>query len=133
MTESSTPKLTPKQAKFVKAKIEGKSNRTAALVAGAPTPVAADKYAQRQSNNVQVRQAIEDALKAHGATPEYAVGILKEVADQDKEIGARRLAAKDILELHGWQRGDRPTVSVEIANAFFNQTRQNIIDQTPET
>ena len=82
----------------------------------------------RMLKNVNVKAAIEAALEHHGATPEFAVGRLKQIAEQDKEIGAARLASKDILELHGWHRGDRPTDELQIANAFFQETRK-VIDQ----
>ena len=116
--------LTPKQAKFVAAKVQGASNRKAGLVAGAPTPYAADKYAQRQSKNVQVAKAIEDALEHHGATPEFAIGRLKAIAEQDHELGASRLAARDILDLNGWKKGETSTVTVDIKQAFFTKARQ---------
>ena len=124
--------LSIKQKQFVAGKIAGKTNAKAYLDAGysAHNLNTANANSSKLLNQHNIRQAIERALEHHGATPEYAVGVLKQVADQDKEIGARRLAAKDILELHGWQRGDRPTVSVEIGNAFFNDTRQTkVIDQ----
>lgn len=118
--------LKPKQAKFTVAKIAGKSNRVAGLEAGAKTPQAADKYAQRMSKNVQVQQAIDNALKANDMTPEYLVAQLKTVIEQDKEIGAKRLAIKDGLELNGWQRGDRPQIQLDIKNAaFFSSVRPN--------
>ena len=124
-------KLEPKAIKYIGARVSGKSKRQAGLLAGAKTPLAADKYANRMSKNVQVKEAIEQALEANEMTPQYLVSKLKSVIEQDKEIGAKRLAIKDGLELHGWQRGDRPTVSVEIGNAFFNDTRQTkVIDQT---
>lgn len=120
-------KLSVKQKKYVAGIVQGKSQREAALKAGAKTPIAADQYAQRLSKNVEVQKAIDEALESQGATPEYAVKTLKEVADQTKEIGARRLAAKDILELHGWQRGQRPTVTLELKDGFFRTSRE-IVD-----
>jgi hypothetical protein len=123
--------LDPKEIKYIQAKVQGKSKRQAGLAAGAKTPVAADKYANRMSKNVKVQQAIEYALEAEQLTPQYLVAKLKEVIEQDKEIGAKRLAIKDGLELNGWQRGDRPTVVLDVQNAFFNQTRTGqVIDQT---
>lgn len=115
---------TPKAKRYIAARVKGKGKRQAALIAGAPNPIAADKWAERASKNVEIQKAIDDALKSQGATPEYAVGVLKEVAEQQTEIGARRLAAKDILELHGWRKGDVPTVSLNVKNAFFRARRE---------
>lgn len=124
MKQKSSNKLKPKEQRFAVAKINGKSNRLAGLEAGAKSPVAADKYANRMSKNVKVQQAINEALEANEMTPQYLVSQLKSVIEQDKEIGAKRLAIKDGLELHGWQRGDRPNVTLDIKNAsFFSQTR----------
>lgn len=121
--------LAPKEIKYVGARVSGKSKRSSALVAGAKTPIAADKYGNRMSKNVQVQQAIDDALESNGMTPEYLVSKLKDVIEQDKEIGAKRLAIKDGLELRGWKRGDRPTVVLDVQNAFFQQTREVIEGQ----
>ncbi len=122
--------LTIKQKKFVAAKVSGKTNALSYIQAGysAPNSNVANANSSKllQKNNIQ--QAIERALEHHGATPEFAVGRLKQIAEQNKEIGAARLASKDILELHGWHRGDRPTVELQIANAFFNDTRK-VIEQ----
>lgn len=120
-------KLTIKQKKFVANKIAGKRNALAYIDAGysAPTRNTAEANASKLLNQHNIQQAIDVALEHHGATPEFAVGRLKQIAEQDKEIGAARLASKDILELHGWHRGDRPTVTLEIGNAFFNATRPN--------
>lgn len=112
-----------KQKKYVTARVKGLGKRQAALQAGAKTPVAASKYANRMSKNVNVQQAIDNALETQGATPEFAVAVLKAVADQQVEVGARRLAAKDILELHGWRKNERPTVSLTVNNAFFGASR----------
>lgn len=126
MKQKPTVKIPPKR--FAATYIAEGQNGTKAVMKldpAASKEVAAVK-SSRMLRNDNVRKAIEDALKVHGATPEYAVGVLKDVADQDKEIGAKRLAAKDILELHGWQRGDRPNITLDIKNAsFFAATRNN--------
>ena len=70
-----------------------------------------------------IQQAIDDALTLHGASPEWAVGQLAKVAKQDEELGAKRLASKDILELHGWRKEERPQLQLNVKNAFFNSSR----------
>jgi phage terminase small subunit len=122
-------KLTIRQKKFVANKVDGKTNHAAYLQAG--YAASNNDIARANSSKLlakeNIKLAITNALEAHGATPEFAVRRLKEIAEQDKEIGAARLASKDILELHGWQRGDRPQIQLDITNAsFFNQARPNI-------
>lgn len=118
-------KLTIKEAKYTKARIEGKNKRTAGLIAGATTEAGADKYANRMSKNVHVQKLIDEAMDAEGLTANKLISELRSVIEQDKEIGAKRLAIKDGLELLGWQRGERPNVTLDIKNAnFFGQTRQ---------
>lgn len=112
-----------KQKRYVTARVRGASKQGAALIAGAKTPVAASQYANRMSKNVSVQQAIDNALELLEATPEFAVRRLKQIAEQDEEIGAARLASKDILELHGWRKNERPTVSLTVNNAFFGASR----------
>lgn len=128
---STKPNLTPKERKFVNAIVQGKSKRSSGLIAGAKTPISADKYANRLSKNVKIAQAIENALEASALTPELAVKELRKIVVQDEELGAKRLAIKDALELHGWQRGDKPNITLDIQNAsFFNQARPSqVLDQ----
>ena len=64
-TPTKPAKLPIKQAKYVKAIIEGKSQRQAGLAAGASTGVAADKYANRLSKNVNVQDILKEALAKH--------------------------------------------------------------------
>lgn len=89
------------------------------------TPKGKQTAAQIYGENMkkpEINKAIENALEAQGATPEFAVGVLKEVAEQQKEIGARRLAAKDLLELHGYKAiTGKP--SINITNGFFSASR----------
>lgn len=126
-------KLTVKQKKLAKAKIQGKTNIEAYKEAGYSTT---GNYnvdavnATRAVNKPHIQAVIDNALQAQGFTPEWAVAQLGKVAEQDKEIGAKRLAAKDILELHGWNKADKPNVTVQFKNAFFNNKRQTneIID-----
>lgn len=118
-----------KQKKYVIARVQGASKQKAAMIAGASTPVAASQYANRMSKNVSVQQAIDNALELTEATPEFAVRRLKQIAQQDEEIGAARLASKDILELHGWRKNERPTVSLTVNNAFFGASRNKPAEQ----
>lgn len=118
-------RLNPREKKFVKAKIQGKTHLQAWKEAGYSTnnPNSAVVEASNKYNKPHIQQAIDDALQMHGATPEWAVAQLMKVAGQDDELGAKRLASKDILELHGWNKADRPTVQLQVKNAFFQGGR----------
>lgn len=118
-------KLTGKQQAFVTEYVKGKRNGTKAALQAYETadPTVASSIATENLNKPYIQQAIDNALLKAGATPEFAVNQLYEVALQSKELGAKRLASKDLLELHGWQRGDRPSQSLTINNAFFNARR----------
>lgn len=126
-------KLTDKEKRFVKARVEGKNRIEAFKEAGYSVSqvshnsnkVAASKVNSRE----HVQQAIDAALQKGGLTPEYAVEKLKEVIDQDKEIGAKRLAIKDALELMGWNKMERPQNVLAINNAFFNESRTTTQNQ----
>lgn len=124
-TKPKLKKLNIRQKKFVKAKIEGKTNLQAYREAGyqAKNKAVAEVEASRTNRKPHIQQAINDALELHGATPEFAVLQLMKVAAQDDELGAKRLASKDILELHGWQKNERPTLQLQVKNAFFNSGR----------
>ena len=124
-------KLSVRQKKFIANKVKGETNHASYLKAGyrASNNDIARANSAKLLAKENIKQAIETALEAHGATPEFAVGRLKAIAEQDKELGASRLASKDILELHGWQRGDRPSVTLEFKDTqFFNQARPNVVD-----
>lgn len=115
--------MSPKQTKFVTAKIRGKSNREAGLIAGAKTPAGADMYANRMLKNVKIQQAIQDALVLHELTPEFAIKELKSIVEQNKEIGAKRLAIKDVLELHGFKAGKDQSINLNVKQGFFKVSR----------
>lgn len=127
-------KLTIKQKKFVALKVAGKKNAEAYIEAGysANTRNVAEAEASRLTNKPNIQAAIDKALEHHGATPEFAVGRLKQIAEQEEEIGAARLAAKDILELHGWRKDQRPTVSLTFKSSFFNASRNKGQDNVVE-
>lgn len=125
-------KPTIKEKKFAKAKVEGKSNREAYREAGyAPLKPDTEKVAASViKNRPHVQKLIDDALEAQGMTPEWAVAQLKKVAEQDEELGAKRLAAKDTLELMGWNKSQKPQITLEVKSAFFEGRR--VIDVDPE-
>lgn len=120
-------KLTVKQRKFVANKVSGMTNHEAYIKAGysAPTLTTATSEGSKLHRKPSIQAAIDAALEYHEATPEFAVGRLKSIAAQDDEIGAARLASKDILELHGWRKDERPQVSLNIKQAFFTQSRSS--------
>ena len=123
-------KLTIKEQKFVTAKIQGKTNMVAYKEAGYKMEgLSAKTDASVVKNRPHVQKAIDDALMKHGLTPEYAIGQLAKIVAQDDEIGAKRLAIKDTLELHGWNKADRPTLQLDIKNAFFGGGRETDADQ----
>lgn len=69
-------------------------------------------------------------------TPEWAVAQLKKVAEQDVELGAKRLAAKDALELMGWNKSQKPQVTLEVKSDFFEGRRtegRTVIDVDTST
>lgn len=131
-------KLTVRERKLVINKVKGMKNADAYIQAGyspGNTDNSLRVNASKTINKPHIQAAIEEALEAQGATPEWAVAQLKKVAEQDTEIGAKRLAAKDILELHGWNKTDRPTVQLQVKNAFFQGGRKtdDIIDVGEDT
>lgn len=120
-------KLTIKQKKFVANKIKGMNNDKAYVEAGykATTKNVARVEGSKLLNKPNIQQAVEDALKANEMSPEYLIGKLKYVVDQNKEIGAKRLAIMDGLQLHGWRKDERPTVSLTVNQAFFGKGRES--------
>lgn len=130
-------KLTIQEKRLVAARVQGATQVEAYRAAGysVKDKKIAAINATRKINKPHIQQAIDEALAAEGATPQWAVAQLKAVAEQNAEVGAKRLAAKDILELHGWNKADRPTVQLDIKNAFFQgarKTESTILDVTPE-
>ncbi len=122
---SEMSKLSPRQKIYVTARAKGKSKREAALIAGAKTEVSADKYGTRQSNNVQVQKAIDEALVKLGADPEFAVTKIANVANMEldnKSAPSVLKASNTILGLHGWRKEERPNMTLNI-NQFFSKSR----------
>ena len=134
MKNSKTKKLKPREKKLVKAIVQGKSQAQAYQEAGyaVSTPNANAVNAHKKIKQPHIQHANNDALEAHGATPEWAVSQLMKVASQDDEMGAKRLATMNILELHGWNKTDKPSVQLQVKNAFFQGGRsldqEGIID-----
>lgn len=124
-------KLTGKQKAFISEYIKNGKNgvRAALKVYNAANYNTASAISSENLQKPNIQSAIDAALTYHEATPEFAVGRLKSIAAQEEEIGAARLAAKDILELHGWRKDERPQMSLSIKNAFFGQSRDKA--QTP--
>lgn len=118
-------RLTIKERKFVVARIAGDTQLEAYKKADyAPTTKGGMKAnAHKVAQRPHIQQAIDTAMEAQGMNPEYLVGKLKEVVDQDKEIGAKRLAIMDGLQLQGWRKDERPTLQLNVKNAFFNNKR----------
>lgn len=128
-------RLTPKERLLVKAKVEGKTDIQAGRIAGY-SPNGKDTTVKAAVGEVKrrphVQQAIDDALAKQGLSVEWAVEQLGKVAEQDEEMGAKRLATKDILELHGWNKKDKPNVQVEIKGDFFANFRNRDTDSIVE-
>lgn len=113
------------------AKIAGKTNRDAYKEAGYSTNTnlaTIDSAASAIKARPNIQTAIDSGLARAGLTPEYAIAQLAKIVEQDEELGAKRLAIKDTLELHGWNKADRPTVHVKLEGSFFNAARQKPIE-----
>lgn len=119
--------LNIRERRFVAAKAKGMTHVQAMKEAGysVSNPRSSQVKASEKLRKPHIQQAIEDALQMHGASPEFAVLQLKKVAEQDSELGAKRLASKDILELHGWSKTERPSMHIEFSGNFFNSARNN--------
>lgn len=78
--------MTTKQAKFVKAKLEGKSNTQAALAA---VPNIKPSYApvagHRLMHNDNVQEALQKALQKHNITIDRTAQVVAEALDAEKQ------------------------------------------------
>lgn len=119
--------LNIREKRFVAAKVRGLKHLDAMKEAGYTVgkKQTAMVRASQKMAEPHIQIAIRDALAISGATPEFAVKQLVKVAEQDEELGAKRLASKDILELHGWNKADRPTMNIEFSGNFFNEARSD--------
>lgn len=118
-------KLDVREKKLVKARIEGKTQIASWEEAGysVNNRASASVEASKKFNKPHIQEAISEALEINGATPEWAVRQIKKVAEQDEEFASKRLASMNILELHGWQKNERPTLQLQVKNAFFGESR----------
>jgi phage terminase small subunit len=124
-------KLTIKEKKFVAAKVSGKTNRDAFKEAGYSTNSnmnTLDVAASLVNHRPNVQAAIDAGLAKAGLTPEYAIEQLAKIVSQDDEMGAKRLAIKDTLELHGWNKAERPQVHLVVEGEFFSQARGGVVE-----
>lgn len=118
-------KLTPSETQLVKSKISGKTHEQAyreAYPNAKGTKATAVANTDKVLKRPRVQQAIDDALAEQNLTPQYVIGKLKDIVDQDKEIGAKRLAIRDVLELHGYQKSAPPNLTINTKQAFFKQS-----------
>lgn len=112
--------LKPHERVFVKEFVKTSNlTKSAQKALNNPNKSSSAVAGSRMFKKPNIQRAIDAALDKVGATPEFAVQVLADVAEQTEEIGARRLAAKDILELHGWRKEVRPQTTLQINNAFF--------------
>jgi len=118
-------KPTIKQKKFVAEYVKTGNATKSALKAYDTTDLST--AAAIGSENIRkpaVQQAIEQALTFHEATPEFAVGRVKKIAEQDKELNTSLNASKTILELHGWRKESKPNLTLDVKQAFFQVARK---------
>lgn len=127
-------KLTAKERKFVTEIVKGATKTEAYMktynTKGNKTTVHSE--ASRTASKPHVKHAIDSALELHGLTPEHAIKELKYIVDQNDEIGAKRLAIMNTLELHGWRKDERPQSVLQINNSFFSDVvpskQEDVID-----
>lgn len=79
-------KLTPKQAKFVKAKIEGKSGTEAAMIAYNTTPKTARTIASENMAKPSIIEAINTEFERQGITLERIVKPIHDALDAQKIV-----------------------------------------------
>jgi hypothetical protein len=119
-----TTKLSPKEKKYTQAILEGKTKVEAGLVAGAKTPQAASKYADRMSKNVQIQGVIADKLAELDITPGTIIQVYADAiqavkvviigngedafADVQPDHNTRMRAAEKLSELLGMKHTHKP-------------------------
>lgn len=128
--------ITVKQTKFVKALVEGKSKRQAALEAYDTTdPAVASQIAKDNMKKPAVQQALAVALEKHGLTPDSIVGVVADgmkaekvviigkdedaFADVQPDHNVRLKAAGMAANFMGIGKETTPTVNIS-----FNQIAQ---------
>jgi phage terminase small subunit len=82
-----TPQLNMREAKFVKAKIQGLSNTQAAIVATGTTSVnSAKTLGHRLSTSVNVQEAMRIALERRNLTADRIAGVIDDAMDANKTV-----------------------------------------------
>lgn len=107
MPDDSLPKLSPTQAKVVKAKVEAELadlSQAAAAQKVFPnqTPAAASVSMSRELKKANVQEALQIALANHDLTPDRIVGIVSDAMDAEKTvvIGSGENAFADAVPDH---------------------------------
>lgn len=90
-TDSSKPKLSPTEAKVVKAKIEGElTGRSQATMAKKvfpnQTPGSASVYMTTNLKKPNVQEALQVALEEHGLTADSVVGVVADGMKAEKTV-----------------------------------------------
>jgi phage terminase small subunit len=119
-------RLTGKQKAFITEYLKnGRNGAQAALKVYNANYNVARSISSENLTKPNIQFAIEQALISQDATPEFAVGTIKKVAEQvEINPSAALNASVKILELHGWNKADRPDMKIQVKNAFFNGTRK---------
>lgn len=120
-------RLTLKQKRFIAEYLKnGGNGRQAALIAYPnQTSHSANVQATQNLNKPSIQAEIDKALQKHNATPDFAVGKIVEVANMEvdsKTAGSVLKASDTILELHGFRKGQNPSIGLQV-NQFFGKSR----------
>lgn len=141
MTNAKKPKLTVKQAKFVKGVVEGKPKYKAAMDAyNVKNADTAGQIANENLKKTSVQQALHIALEKHGLTPDSVVTVVADGMKAEKVviIGKDEDAFADVTPDHsvrlkaagmaatfmGIDKANTPTVNIN-----FNQAAQRDSDE----
>lgn len=118
------PKLTMKQAKFVKGIAEGKTNHQAAIdaydIESKDVVNVASSIAAENLQKPTIQEAIELARVKLGITPELALMPVAEALHSD-ELDMRLKGSDRALKLMGVGKAETPTNIVQIINEQKNQ------------
>lgn len=88
------------EAKFVEAKLQGKSNTAAAMVAtGTTSKDVAKKQGNRLSTTVNVQQAIQDKLESHNITHSKILDTISEALTATKAIVMGKNSEESFVDL----------------------------------
>jgi len=98
------PKLTPKQAKFVKGLAEGKTNTAAALEAyNTDSPKVASVISAENLGKPSIQEAIDLAMAHHNITPERALKPIDDALNDD-DVKTRLMGSDRALKLMGIEK-----------------------------